>query len=1076
MRRLITCCFTFALLNSTIVLGSDIDASWDAENPPYSSEPITAQLNTDEGTWMSLDVSPDGSTIAFDLLGDIYTIPITGGEAQNVTSGFAWDMQPRFSPDGNMLAFTSDRTGGDNIWVQDLVDGTARQITFEDFRLLNNPSWSPDGQYIAARKHFTTSRSLGTGEIWLYHIDGGSGQQGQQVVERPSESFQKELGEPMFAPDGTAIYYTQNTTPGNTFIYHQDSNTELFQIRKVTLANGEIDTVAGGPGGAVRPTPSPDGTRLAYVKRVRAQSRLFVMDLATREERMVFDALDPDMQETWAVHGLYANMDWTPDSESIVFWAQGKIWTLNLDSSQTTEIPFHVEDTRTIYPPLKFKVDVAPDKFTTKMVRFAQHSPDGKSIVFESLGQLYIKRGDDVPQVLHTDNTEGFDYYPVWSPDSRNIFFLRWDDQALTTLHRVRARGGRSQALDLIKGQYTELAISADGETLSFRKRSGNTLLHPDHDLKPGLYIYDLNSESASFVSDRGTAPHFGPDGRLYAQERAESASGRGSATAKTKLISMTMEGNDIREVAVAEYATAIRLSPTGQHIAFLDKFQINLAAARFSGKPLVLDAAKPAFPTVQLSSIGGEFMAWSKDGDSVSWSTGPELKTVNVASALKPGFEPPANGVNLSMLVVAEMPEANIALTNARLITMNDSRDVIENGTVLIRGNRIESLGNANTLSIPDDFQIIDMGGKTLTPGFVDIHAHGPYGSGKIVPQKNWNLLAHLALGVTTVHNPSSQASLAFAAAEYQRVRKIIGPRIFSTGEIVYGARSTNWAPIDNLNDALAHIRRLKAQGAVSVKNYNQPRRDQRQQVIEAAYREGMMSVAEGGALYHMDMNLIADGISGIEHNVPTLKMYDDVTQYWSQSGAGYTPTLVVTFGGLTSEDYFYQHTEVWKHPILSNFVPPTVLQPRSVRRLAAPDADFRDNAAAAAAKVLLDAGIMVNTGAHGQREGLGTHWEMWSFARGGFSPMEALSAATINPAKYLAMDADVGSLEPGKLADMVIMNANPLDDIRNTDQISHVMINGHIYEADTLQETYTGDAELEPFYWQGKPESEIR
>lgn len=1076
MRRLITCCFTLALLNSTIAVGADIDASWDAENPPYSSEPITAQLNTDEGTWMSLDVSPDGSTIAFDLLGDIYTIPITGGEAQNVTSGFAWDMQPRFSPDGNMLAFTSDRTGGDNIWVQDLVDGTARQITFEDFRLLNNPSWSPDGQYIAARKHFTTSRSLGTGEIWLYHIDGGSGQQGQQVVERPSESFQKELGEPMFAPDGTAIYYTQNTTPGNTFIYHQDSNTELFQIRKVTLANGEINTVAGGPGGAVRPTPSPDGTRLAYVKRVRAQSRLFVMDLATREERMVFDALDPDMQETWAVHGLYANMDWTPDSESIIFWAQGKIWTLNLDSSQTTEIPFHVEDTRTIYPPLKFKVDVAPEEFTTKMVRFAQHSPDGKSIIFESLGQLYIKRGDDEPQVLHTDNTEGFDYYPVWSPDSRNIYFLRWDDQALTTLHRVRARGGRSQSLDLIKGQYTELAISADGETLSFRKRSGNTLLHPDHDLKPGLYIYDLNSESASFVSERGTAPHFGPDGRLYAQERAESASGRGSATAKTKLISMTMQGNDIREVAVAEYATAIRLSPTGQHIAFLDKYQINLAAARFSGKPLVLDAAKPAFPTVQLSSIGGEFMVWSADGRSVSWSTGPELKTVSIELALDEEFEPPAHGINLSMVVAAEMPETNIALTNARLITMNDSRDVIDNGTVLIRGNRIESLGNTNTLSIPDDFQIIDMRGKTLTPGFVDIHAHGPYGSGKIVPQKNWNLLAHLALGVTTVHNPSSQASLAFAAAEYQRVRKIIGPRIFSTGEVVYGARSTNWAPVDNLNDALAHIRRLKAQGAVSVKNYNQPRRDQRQQVIEAAYREGMMSVAEGGALYHMDMNLIADGISGIEHNVPTLKMYDDVTQYWSQSGAGYTPTLVVTFGGLTSEDYFYQHTEVWKHPILSNFVPPTVLQPRSVRRLAAPDEDFRDNAAAAAAKVLLDAGIMVNTGAHGQREGLGTHWEMWSFERGGFSPMEALSAATINPAKYLAMDADVGSLEPGKLADMVIMNANPLDDIRNTDRISHVMINGHIYEADTLREAYTGDAELEPFYWQGKPESEIR
>ena len=325
----------FLIFGLTITLplfafSADDSPSWDASNPPFSTTAFDAEIDVSEGTWMSLDVSPDGETVAFDLLGDIYTIPITGGQASNLTSGFAWDMQPRFSPDGSMIAFTSDRSGGDNIWVQDLDTGDARQMTFEDFRLLNNPSWSPDGQYIAARKHFTTSRSLGTGEIWLYHIDGGSGQQGQQVVERPNPAFQKELGEPMFTADGSGIYYSQNTTPGNTFIYHQDSNTELFQIREVDLATGELETIAGGPGGAVRPTPSPDGKRLAYVKRVRAQSRLFVMDLATGEERMVFDALDPDMQETWAVHGLYPNMDWTPNSEAIIFWAQGNIWKLTV--------------------------------------------------------------------------------------------------------------------------------------------------------------------------------------------------------------------------------------------------------------------------------------------------------------------------------------------------------------------------------------------------------------------------------------------------------------------------------------------------------------------------------------------------------------------------------------------------------------------------------------------------------------------------------------------------------------------------------------------------------------------------
>ncbi|HEY7776253.1 MAG TPA: amidohydrolase family protein, partial [Kineobactrum sp.] len=513
-------------------------------------------------------------------------------------------------------------------------------------------------------------------------------------------------------------------------------------------------------------------------------------------------------------------------------------------------------------------------------------------------------------------------------------------------------------------------------------------------------------------------------------------------------------------------------LAPNGRYITFEDGQQMYLAAATFTGKPLVLDAAQTAFPTVQVSTVGGSYLGWNSAGTAVSWSTGPELKTVSVTDAFASGFEPPTSGNDLSIMMASAVPDTRLALTNARLVTMNSNRDVIEVGTVLVEGNRIRAIGDS-TLVIPEGYREVNMAGKTLLPGFVDIHAHGPYGSNDIIPQQNWNLLAHLALGVTTVHNPSSRANLVFAAGEYARAGKILGPRIFSTAEIVYGAKSTSWSPVDNMADALAHVRRLKAQGAITVKNYNQPRRDQRQMVTEAARQEGLMAVAEGGALYHMDMNLIADGITGIEHNVPVLKMYNDVTQYWRQSQAGYTPTLVVTFGGLTSEDYYYQDTEVWKHPILANFVPPAVLQPRSVRRPMAPEADYRDDDAAAAAKVLLDAGIMVNTGGHGQREGLANHWEMWSFVRGGFSPMEALSAATINPATYLGMEGDIGSLEVGKLADLVVLDANPLDNIRNSDRISNIILNGRVYDATTLEEVHTGDATLAPFYWQGRPES---
>tara|TARA_R100000900_G_scaffold146524_2_gene137162 strand:+ start:25835 stop:29074 length:3240 start_codon:yes stop_codon:yes gene_type:complete len=1055
---------------------SDAPADWSVAEPQLGADPVSAKIDVREGTWMSLDVSPDGRHIVFDLLGDIYEIPITGGKATPLLSGHAWDMQPRYSPDGRHIAFTSDRQGGDNLWLLDRQSGEQRQVTFEDFRLLNNPVWSPDGNYLAARKHFTTSRSLGTGEIWLYHTDGGKGRSGQQVVERPSETFQKEQGEPAFSPDGRFLYFTLNVTPGDTFIYHQDSNTELFQIRRVELATGEVSTVAGGPGGAVRPTPSPDGKRLAYVKRVRAESRLFVMDLDSGVERMVYPDLDLDMQETWAVQGLYPNMAWTPDSRELVFWAGGKLWRLAVDNGLLQDIPFHVQDTRSLYPPIRASVEVAPDSFPLRMLRFASPSPDGGSVVFEALGQLYLQRGEDAPEPLTRDRGDGFDYAPVWSPDGKSVYFLRWQDDKLTSVRRVSARGGKSTALEHPRGQYVELAIDRDGQTLALRKLAGNALLHPDWGVKPGLYLLDIEGGELRFVSQRGRHPHFGPDStRLYAQERAETATGRGSSTAKTRLISMQRDGQDVRALAEADFATRIMLSPTGRHIAFENAHHLHLAEFTPSGKPLVLDAAEPAFPVVRVSETGGAFPGWNQDGSAVHWSTGPNFKQLVVDTAMQPGFSPADPSRALEVSVEHAAPESRLALTGARIATMDENRRVIENGTLLVQGNRIQAVGDAD-LAIPAGYTRVDLAGSTVVPGFVDAHAHGPYGHEDIIPQKNWNLLAHLALGVTTLHDPSSRAAEVFAAAEYARAGRILSPRIFSTAEIIYGAKSTYWSPVDTLDDALAHARRLKAQGAISVKNYNQPRREQRQQVNAAARREGLLSVAEGGSLYHMDMSLIADGVTGIEHNIPVLNLYEDVMQFWRQSGAGYTPTQVVSYGGLTAEDYYYQHTEVWKHPILSHWVPPRVLQPRSVRRPMAPAADYRDDEAAQSARALLQAGIRVNTGGHGQREGLATHWEMWSFVRGGFTPMEALAAATINPAHYLGMQADLGSLEAGKLADLVVIDGNPLADIRQSDKVTRVMLNGRLYDARTLEEEVTGEAELAPLYWQEHPAAQIR
>ena len=227
-------------------------------------------------------------------------------------------------------------------------------------------------------------------------------------------------------------------------------------------------------------------------------------------------------------------------------------------------------------------------------------------------------------------------------------------------------------------------------------------------------------------------------------------------------------------------------------------------------------------------------------------------------------------------------------------------------------------------------------------------------------------------------------------------------------------------------------------------------------------------MVVSEGGSLYHMDMSLIQDGNSSVEHNLPVSAIYDDVVQMFGQTNVAYTPTLSVTYGGVRGEDYYYQESDVWKHPILSKHVPPALLQARAVRRQMAPEEDYADAAAGGASKQLMEAGVMVSIGGHGQREGLASHWEMWSFARGGMSPLQALSTATTEPARHLGFDKDIGTLEEGKLADLVILSDNPLEDIRNTDKVEHVMLGGRLYEAETMNEIITGDKKRLPYYWE--------
>lgn len=1040
------------------------DAKWkvDAAHGPQKEVTIT----TNEGTWMSVDVSPDGKEIVFDMLGDIYIMPISGGKAKVLRTGRPYEVQPRFSPDGKYISFTSDAGGGDNIWVMKRDGSDAKQITNENFRLLNNAVWTPDGEYLVARKHFTNTRSLGAGEMWMYHRTGGTG---VQLTKRKND--QQDAGEPFVSPDGKYVYFSEDMSGGSNFEYNKDPNGQIYVIRRVDRNTGEIENVVTGNGGSMRPVISRDGKHIAFVRRVRTKSVLFVHDLKTGEEWPVYDKLSHDQQEAWAIFGVYPYFSWTPDNKHIVFWADGKINKVDVASKQVSNIPFEASTTHYIADIVRHEHHenggVSPDKFTAKAIRHAVTSPDGKTLVFNAAGYIYKKELPNGKPERITKSQE-FEFYPSFSPDGKHIVYATWHDDNFGGLYKldIRKKNAKPTKLTTEKGFYTSPKFSSNGKYIVYSKEGGNNHMGYAHGKEKGIFYMPADGGKATLVQERGSNPQFNASSdRIFYT---------GYQDGKYAFKSIDLNGKNEQTHYTSKYTDQFYPSPDNKWIGFVELFNGYIAPFTANGSGLDLSADSKAVPVARFTRDAGTSIHWSSDSKKINWVLGDEyfsndlknrFKFVEGAPEELPAID--TTGTKIGLELKTDIPQGKVAFTNARIITMKGD-EVIEGGTIVVDGNRIVAVGKG--INVPTDAKVIDAAGKTIMPGIVDVHAHlGTFRLG-MSPQKQWSYFANLAYGVTTTHDPSSTTEMVFSQSEAVKSGAMVGPRIYSTGTILYGADGNFKAVINSLDDARSHLRRIKAVGGFSVKSYNQPRREQRQQVIQAARELDMSVYPEGGSTFFHNMTMILDGHTGVEHNIPVAPLHKDVLELWKASKVGYTPTLIVNYGATNGEYYWYQKINVWEKDRLLKFTPRSVIDGRSRFVTQVPDEEYENGfmATSRAAKALTDNGVKVNLGAHGQLQGLGAHWELWMLQQGGMTNHEALRAATLNGAEYIGMGHELGSLETGKLADLIVLDANPLENIQNSEQVKYTMVNGRLYDAATMVEIGNYNKQPGKFWWE--------
>ena len=1064
--------FAVVALSASVGLGAQEDLSpADDRGLPLDPE-RTLSLDTDEGTWISVDVSPSGQTVVFDLLGDLYTVPLSGGDATPLTQGMSYDNQPRYSPDGSEVLFISDQNGSENLWLVNVESGERRQLTNGLTYSYESPDWLPDGDYVVAARSF---RSTARGDarnpkLWMWHVDGGTG---LQIIKSPGS---RRTTGPAPTPDGKHIWYAQRNR-----LWQYNAIFPQYQLAVYDRETGEDYERTSRYGSAFRPTISPDGRWLVYGTRHEHQTGLRLRELSTGEERWLAYPVTRDDQESKASSDVLPGMSFTPDSTELVLSYGGKLWRVPIaEGKRPIAVPFRVRTELELGPELAFKYPITDERlFTVRQIRDAVPSPDGDQLVFTALDRLYVTTlPDGTPERLTAFDV--VEAQPVWSPDGQWVAFVSWSPEG-GHVWKTRVDGsGDPIRLTVTPGIYQSPAWSPDGGRIVLVQGAARAMHEAAGPRPVGA------SQNIVWVSDEGgdwqmvaptdgrSAPHFSSDSeRIYLYH------------AEDGLVSIRWDGTDerahvqvtgLKEDGRAEpvQATLALMSPDGRRaLALVDNSVYVLEVPVVGGETPTVSVAEPdsaSVPVRKLTEIGGQFPVWSQDGQA-HWSIGNAHFIYDITDAALQGTAYTATEIRVNVDAERDIPDGFGVLRGGRVVTMRGD-EVIENADLVVQGNRILAVGRRGTVQFPDFARIFDVSGTTVVPGFVDTHAHmrPSYGVHKTQP---WTYLANLAYGVTTTRDPQTSTTDVLTYGDLVETGAIVGPRIYSTGPGVFSAEQVE--DLDHARNVLS--RYSDYYDTKTIKMYLSGNRQQRQWIVMAAKEQELLPTTEGGLDMRYNMEMLIDGYPGQEHSFPVYPIYRDVVSLVAETGSAYTPTLLVSYGGPFGENYFFTRENPHDDPKLRRFTPHEVIDGVTRRRGEGVDPGpggwfmddeyvFQDHAVGV--KAIVEAGGRVGVGSHGQLQGLGYHWELWAMHSGGLAEHDALRAATILGAEAIGLDEDLGTLEPGKLADILVLSGNPLDDIRNTNSVRYVMKNGRLYDGETLDEFWPREQALEALGWQ--------